>query len=119
MGKMVLNVRADDTLRKAVIRLDEGEKPLGVVFLDAVDLEDHIFTLARIRSGLKDQVTPALERNARILAVPNPTWQLQPSKDGKAVVLALRHPGFGWVSFQFDMTKAEHLVLNIADLLPR
>ena len=105
MARMALNTSLDSSREHVVIELSMDGKPLGYVELDGASVEKHIHDLAQHRANLIDPVTPTLETGSRLEAIVDPRWRVpKPIEQGR--VLALRHPGVGWLSFVFPDKEA-------------
>ena len=81
--------------------------PLGHIILDASELEGLIWQLAGHRENMAEAVTPSLDASSRLVALVNPVWQTAKRHPPEGKALALRHPGFGWLSFVFPRAEAE------------
>lgn len=84
--------------------------------LEAPELDQFIRQLAQCRATLSEQVAEALEPNARLKAVFHPNANVSPIEQGR--LLALRHPGLGWVSFVFSDDEARRLAELLAEGVP-
>jgi hypothetical protein len=90
----------DPERRTAVVELWMGDQALGHITLDAAQLERLIHRLAECRANLADEVPREyvrLEQSAGIVI--DPTWSVLAEADESNKVLALRHPGLGWLPF--------------------
>ena len=105
MARMRLNASVDSSREHVVIELSMDGKPLGHIELDSASVEKHIHDLAQHRANLNDPVTPTLDAGSRLEAIVDPRWRVpKPIEQGR--VLALRHPGLGWLSFVFPDKEA-------------
>jgi hypothetical protein len=105
MARMRLNASVDSSREHVVIELSMDGKPLGHIELDSASVEKHIHDLAQHRANLIDPVTPTLDAGSRLEAIVDPRWRVpKPIEQGR--VLALRHPGLGWLSFVFPDKEA-------------
>ena len=75
------------------------DKPLGHIELDAATLEDHIHKLAAHRSRLAEEVPRDLDPGSWLEALIDPIWRFPGQRSEHGRILALRHPGLGWLSF--------------------
>lgn len=105
--RMMLRVSTDAPREHVIVQLDMDSEPLGYINLDAVAAAHHIDLMAEHRANLADQVPQELEYGARLLALPDPRWQVMPTDQG--VALALRHPGLGWLTFLLPPDQAQAL----------
>jgi hypothetical protein len=115
MARMGLKVWTLEDSEHVGIQLEEDGKPLGHIFLDGPSAEKVAHDIGRHRAGLKDEVTPELDPNSRLAAIVNPGWKIPGYKLQEGRILALRHPGLGWVSFVIPEDQAE----RIADWLTK
>jgi hypothetical protein len=77
---------------------------LGHIVSDAQGLDELIRTLAK----LVDQVPRELEPKARLPMERAPAWRVLDTHGAPgAVVLAIRHSGFGWEAFVLSKSDAE------------
>lgn len=89
------------------IQLDMNDKPLGYILFDGATAELHAIAVAKVRSELPDPVAPTLDDGSRVEAIANPAWRLDQTEIGP--ILALRHPGLGWLGFVFPPHEAKHI----------
>src|SRR6185312_15642444 len=91
---------------------------VGHAVLDAAAADALIADLAKARAALAEAVSDELEAGARVTATVDPLWQVAdglrgPDKD--LAVLALRHAGFGWLTFALPRDAALTLARSLAD----
>ncbi len=82
--------------------------PAAAVKLDAAEVDKMIETLAQMRAEMKPPrpiVEPALGTKINVATVGR--WYVQP--DGSGIVLAILHPGYGWVGLYLDPSNIEQL----------
>ena len=109
-----LEVAVDDDQSAMTLRiLADGGEVFGTR-LEAPELDDLIRTLSDGRAQLADEVSPELDEGARITNnVANPSYLIgKNSLQGKAL-LAFRHPGLGWLGFQFRRSVVEAMVRQL------
>jgi hypothetical protein len=75
--------------------------------LDAADMDEFIRILGTIRESLAEQVPLRLELPARVRCIIDPGWWCDPKP--KQRLLALRHPGYGWLGFALPTEQARKL----------
>lgn len=76
-------------------------KSMGWVDADAAGVEGFIEILVAHRAAMSDPVPKKLDPIPRLPTTENPNWWVyDPKPDGH--MLALRHPGFGWLGFLLD-----------------
>lgn len=115
MGRMIIKCGVDELRETVLVRIEENEKSLGQVGLDGRSTEALILSLGKQRAALKEEVPRTLEAGTSIEAMLDPVWQVDGQKLPEGRVLALRHPGFGWLTFVIP----DHEAKSIADWLTR
>jgi hypothetical protein len=88
------------------IEFREGDKTAVSVALSAKDLDNFISHLALQREKMAERVPTSLEAGTQIRGQNDPTWACVGAKEATGPVLAIRHPGFGWLGFQFSPDKS-------------
>jgi len=73
------------------------------------ELSDLIESFTRTRAEMTDEVPTDLDPNAAITALVNPFWKITPAPNQDGVVLAIRHPGAGWMGFYLPSSSALRL----------
>lgn len=97
MQKVTLTTEiVEDRDEVLLTMLLEGE-PLGHIFMNGADTETVAHQLGAERAKLQDRVSTELDPGSRLTLKVDPIWRTMPHENG--VVLAIRHPGFGWLSF--------------------
>jgi hypothetical protein len=117
MAKMLLRVGTQEDREFIAVRLDMDGEQLGWIELDAPGADDHIKRMSDARALLKDEVVDSLDPGARVVTVVDPeftTMGATPQAD--VVLLALRHPGLGWLGFGFPREKALALAKELRTL---
>jgi len=116
--KFQLEVGVDDAQVAMTLRIlaDGGE--VFSTRLEAPELDDLIRALGDGRAQLADEVSPELDEGARITNnVVDPSYLVgKNSAQGKAL-LAFRHPGLGWLGFQFRRPVVEAMVRQLDNWL--
>jgi hypothetical protein len=103
-----LRIATDPTRRYVVIELWMDGKRLGHINLDGATAEEHVHAVAKHRADLLDPVAADLHPGARLDAVFDPKWRvLNPIEAGR--ILALRHPGLGWLPFVLPDKEAQSI----------
>lgn len=86
----------DLKLRMELTRVSDGVSVAGE--LDAQDVEKFIEAFGAIRAGMSDAVPEKLDPMPRLPTTEHPHWHVyDPRPEGH--LLAIRHPGFGWLGF--------------------
>ena len=79
------------------------------MMLDAATFETIIHELAGARAQMAEPVTPDLEQGMRLEAIADPRWRTEAYHPAGGSMLALRHPGHGWMSFLLPPKEARAL----------
>lgn len=108
-----LSVALNDDKSTATIDLLSEGTPSTRIELQPSELDAALAVLGEARAIMHGQVAvePPQERGTRELMVLNPAWrtssELHPSLSG--IILRLRHPGFGWLTFHLPPHEAHAL----------
>ena len=79
--------------------------------LEAPELDELIHALAHGRARLRDEVPVALDEGARLTDVEaDPSYLVGKNNAAGEALLALRHPGFGWLGFRLRRPVIEAIV---------
>jgi hypothetical protein len=108
---MRLDVLISPDQRTATIVLRMQDDPLGHMILDAAGLELLIKNLAGARAVMEEPVGREIAPGTELVSVLDPAWRTRspPHPSIPGPLLALRHPGFGWVSFVLPDNEARSL----------
>lgn len=100
------------------ITLLDGETPLGHAIVEAPELEGMIELLAANRASMADPVSSDIEPLARLTTLTDPIWRTKiPSASPfPGVLLALRHPGFGWITSFLPRNEAQAMGESLLNL---
>jgi hypothetical protein len=108
-----VTVTLNEDKSAATINKVTDKKPTTQIELTASELDAVLGVLGEARAIMRDKVTfetPQV-RGARELMVLDPAWrtdpQLHPALSG--IVVRLRHPGFGWLTFLLPHHEARSL----------
>ncbi len=89
--------------------------PVFSARLEAPELDELIHALAAGRAKLADEVAPSLDEGARLTDVEvDPGYLLGKNAAQGEALLALRHPGFGWLAFRLRRPAIEGIVERLA-----
>ncbi|CUK14606.1 hypothetical protein RUE5091_03773 [Ruegeria denitrificans] len=94
---------------KCVIELKKDKQSLGLMLLDAAEVESWIRNLASLRAQMTEQVAPALDPSFRIEGPFDPAWRIPKDPQDGVRLLALRHPGLGWVAYGLPVKEAKKI----------
>jgi hypothetical protein len=108
---MRLDVLISPDQRTATIVLRMQDDPLGHMILDAAGLELLIKNLAGARAVMEEPVAREIASGTELISVLDPAWRTRtpPHPSVPGPLLALRHPGFGWISFVLPDHEARSL----------
>ena len=103
---------AVDPDREAVrLTITQGENPVFAARLEAPELDELIHALAHGRAQLREEVAPSLDQGARLTDVElDPGYLVGKNTAKGEALLALRHPGFGWLGFRLRRPVIEAIV---------
>lgn len=103
---------------QAILTLMMGDDALGRINLETADLEDLIHRMALTRAAMVEPIPDELEPHARLNTVLDPPWKINipRSHPEDGVLLAIRHPGLGWLTNQFSFHEAQRLGQSLLDL---
>lgn len=93
----------------AVLTISKGGGMVAASLLEAADLEDLLDNLARARAALRDEVPHDLDIGQRVIGVPNPPHHVLHGPSGTGCILAIRHPGYGWLHYMLPPAAATEL----------
>jgi hypothetical protein len=98
---MRLDVHISPDRRTATIVLRMQDEPLGHMILDAAGIELLIKNLAEARAAMDEPVAREIAPGTELPSILDPAWRTRtpPHPSVPGPLLALRHPGLGWVSF--------------------
>jgi hypothetical protein len=96
---MELRVLTNEARTETTLELWMNGEPLGHINLATPELEQVIHQLAGHRAMHADEVPRDLDPGARLNAVVDPVWRVAGHRTPQGRLLALRHPGLGWLSF--------------------
>ena len=109
MAKVQLMWRLPDDRSSVTLEMHVDGDPKAHMITDAPGLEAIVSDLAKVRAQMVEEVTPDLDVGMRLEAIADPRWRTEPHHPLGASMLALRHPGHGWVSFLLPPTEARAL----------
>jgi hypothetical protein len=100
-----------EDLQKVTMTLLMDGGPLGHIIMEAPEVELLIHQMAAFRANMAEAVPMDIEPRARMVATDDPAWKAKiPSNAPKpGVVLALRHPGLGWLTHLLPKGEAHKL----------
>lgn len=87
----------------------------AVLTLTALELEEQIAALAKLRSQMADKVEinpPPVQR-----VTVNPSYAVRTDKLSKASLLRIRHGGYGWLNFELPPGEVLHMKRMWSDIV--
>ena len=92
-------------------------KPLGHIHLSGGESEQFCHLVANARQALTDKVSETLPTNGPHAATFKPHCNVvaEHSQSRLGIVMALRHPGLGWIPFLLPRTQATELAQLLVD----
>jgi hypothetical protein len=109
MAKVGLVWKLPEDRMSVTLEMHVDGEPKAHMYLDAAGLEEIVSELAGVRASMAEGVTPDLETGMRLAAVGDPRWRTEAYHPVGGAMLALRHPGHGWVSFLLPPAEARAL----------
>lgn len=115
MNKATTQISLNADRTAVLMEVLADEEIVGSVELPAPEADELIKALASDRARLRDKVPPSLDPNARLNASPRPAVRIDNyvTQDLAGIVLSLRHPGLGWISFLMPNDQALDLAARI------
>ncbi len=110
-----ISVGPDSAKHKVVLNVFIDHSNAVTAELSAPEAEDLMEKIAFARAALKEEVAPELDPNARMkFTIADPAWRtgtdiVPHDVEGDGVLLALRHTGYGWLSFLLPHKEARAL----------
>lgn len=110
MSQMTYQAGVTENRDAVVLELRQDEKALARIILDAPTVHDLIRNLAKCRAALLETIAVELDPGARIEVTQSPAWRIPDKHSGSfGTVLALRHPGMGWLGFVIEPERAQQI----------
>ncbi|MFG1481038.1 hypothetical protein V5F53_20660 [Xanthobacter sp. V4C-4] len=105
--RVAMNAVLSEDRQAVRLSLDGEADPAAWVELDAAELSQAVERLAALRGNMVPEVVRELDPGARIMAIQDPIWRAVVD-DGR-IMLAVRHPGLGWLAFELPPGSAASL----------
>ena len=111
MGKMTFVSGVSEDKQSAVVEMREDDKALAHMTFDAATLEGLIRRLGECRATMTETVADELDPGSRLEVLPFPAWKVPDTHSGPSgtLLLALRHPGLGWLGFLLEEARARQI----------
>jgi hypothetical protein len=105
--KMELRAFPDVTQQHVSVQLLQNDVAVGQVLLDPAGIENFIALLARSRAALTVPVAAEFDpATCQLGPVTDPVWEIPEEQQPEGTLLAIQHPGLGWLSFIFPDSEA-------------
>ena len=104
-GHMSLRTWFDKDRQEVAFQIQEGDKAWGHVTVELPEFTDLMGHLAEYRMKFSEPVPRQIDPGTRSEATVSPVWSVttltNPPEGVEAgsVLLQIRHPGYGWLSF--------------------
>lgn len=98
-GHMSLRSWFDEKSQQACLELIEGDRPLGHITLELPEFATLLRHLGQLRAKFAEPVPRSIEPRARMDLNDLTAFSVIDGQSEAARVLALRHPGYGWLAF--------------------
>lgn len=111
-GRMTLRTGFDAARQHVLLQIEEGDKAWAHITLELPEFTDLQRDLARYRQQFSETVPMELEPGAKAEAAVDPRWQVMTGNPGLpegAVLLQIRHPGYGWLHFAVPEASARKM----------
>jgi hypothetical protein len=117
-SQIQIEVTVSNNGSSSFLTIKENGKALAHATMEAPELDDFIELLGKCRAAMADVVPRELEPSGRISALDDPIWRTKlPRKSPvPCVLLALRHPGFGWIGHALPAHEAKAMGQSLSDL---
>ena len=113
-----LELAVEDTREAVRLQVADGDHLLFSARLEGPELDELIRGLSQARAQLADQVAPELDEGARLAdVVSDPSYLIGKNSGTVEALLALRHPGYGWLGFRLRRPVVEQIVVRLGDWL--
>lgn len=119
-GHMSIRSSLNDAGTIVTLQIDERGKPLAHITLEEPEFTALLHSLTKLRAKMTDPIPLTLEPGARLDAFLSPRTFVGKghSKQRRETVLALRHPGLGWVAGSFEPDGLKQLAEALLAHLP-
>jgi hypothetical protein len=115
IGKFAISATLSEDRTSLIVEVSEGGEVVQAGSLDATALDRLILALAVGRAEMAEQVAPQLAEQFDLRCIEGPAVRVpEPLADGSKI-LALRHPGFGWLGFRMEPERAKALAAAMLD----
>jgi hypothetical protein len=99
--RATVSARISADRKSAILRLLSERGSVGIR-LELPELEDFIQNVAKVRALLEEAVPVSVDPGSRVHVVLSPLWTVSANSGierSPGILVSLRHPGFGWLSF--------------------
>jgi hypothetical protein len=111
MGSHSLSLAMDPDRSAIRLTINGDDQALFTARLEAPELDELIHALAKGRAHLAEEVAPTLDEGARLTDVEaDPGYLVGKNRERDEALIALRHPGFGWLGFRLRRPVIEEML---------
>lgn len=103
MRKAHIELISQDEIELSVF---DGEQPSVSTRLGAADIDSLIAVLSQVRTRMTPEVPRTIPEGTRPNGPVDPLWMVPGAAPLPGKLLAVRHPGLGWLMFQFPPAEA-------------
>lgn len=117
MARMTLEKAFSVDRKRALLQMCADGEPLAHMICDGAFLEREIRDLARFRANIVEPVPQEPQPDKSLEVVRAPSWAVPHTHSGPKgdVMMALRHPGYGWVGFMLEPERARALAAALIE----
>lgn len=99
--------KLDDPHHVTVTFLFSNPTPIT---LDVKGVEDLLENLGRFRVQMSPEIPRAIAEGTVVFPVVDPIWRIQDDPKTGAIVITIRDPRYGWLSYAIPRETANHLI---------
>jgi hypothetical protein len=113
-----LELAVEDARQAVRLSVSDDDRLLFSARLEGPELDELIRGLSQARAQLAEEVAPELDEGARLAdVVVDPSYLIGKNSGTGEALLALRHPGYGWLGFRLRRPVVEQIVGRLGDWL--
>jgi hypothetical protein len=113
-----LELAVEDARQAVRLSVSDDDRLLFSARLEGPELDELIRGLSQAHAQLAEEVAPELDEGARLAdVVVDPSYLIGKNSGTGEALLALRHPGYGWLGFRLRRPVVEQIVGRLGDWL--
>src|SRR4051812_23785248 len=109
MNGVRLHAELNEARNEAALHIVENERSLAYIEMPTAELQDFLQKLAGLRASMSEPVERSADEVRTMATTRDPSWSVGFMEAEGEAVLALRHPGFGWLAFHLPRARAAML----------